>query len=317
MNASQSEDASVTHVAVVPGDDVLETLRTFVGANQIEAAQFSASGGLQRATVGWFDRDRQAYKQIHVDEPSEVLSLLGGIASGEDGPEVHAQVVLGLSDGTTRGGHLLASTAGRSLEIVMRDAHDESAAGAKSRSALRARSIAIVCGVALILLGAWGAFSPFVAPSFHFGFSPDATWQWSSARGWLEVLPGAVAAVGGLVMIISPNRIVIALGGVLAAVAGAWFVVGTSLADLLRIGSVGAPLDSRPGIQSLEWLALFYGLGGVILLLVAFVLGRLSVRSRGRTQPKPAAAAPTAGPVVAPEAITGEIRWEGAPAPAH
>jgi predicted DNA-binding protein with PD1-like motif len=316
MNATQPDDGSVTHVAVVPGDDVLETLRTFVSANQIEAAQFSASGGFQRATVGWYDRDRLAYKQIHIDEPSEVLSLLGGIASGEDGPKVHAQVVLGLSDGTTRGGHLLASSAGRSLDIVMRDAHAESTAIVRP-SSLRARSIAIVCGIALILLGAWGAISPFVTPSFGFGFAPDTMWQWSSARGWLEVLPGCVAAVGGLVMIISPNRIVIALGGALAAISGAWFIVGISLADLLHIGSVGAPLGTRPGIQSLEWLALFYGLGAVIVLLVAFVLGRLSVRSRGRAQPQRIAAPVPVAPAVAPEAVTGEIRWDGAPAPAH
>jgi predicted DNA-binding protein with PD1-like motif len=36
-----------------------------------------------------------------------VLSLIGDVAEGQDGPILHAHVALGLSDGTTRGGHLL------------------------------------------------------------------------------------------------------------------------------------------------------------------------------------------------------------------
>jgi uncharacterized protein len=36
-----------------------------------------------------------------------VLSLLGDVAEGQDGPVLHVHVVLGLSDGRTRGGHLL------------------------------------------------------------------------------------------------------------------------------------------------------------------------------------------------------------------
>ena len=79
---------------------------------------------------------------------------------------------------------------------------------------------------------------------------------------------------------------------------------------------------SRPGIQSLEWLALFYGLGGVILILVTFVLGRLSGQSWLRSPARRAAtveatnATAAASSAVDAEALTGEIRWEGTAAPA-
>lgn len=33
---------------------------------------------------------------------AKVLSLIGDVAEGRDGPSVHVHVVLGLSDGTTR-----------------------------------------------------------------------------------------------------------------------------------------------------------------------------------------------------------------------
>jgi predicted DNA-binding protein with PD1-like motif len=313
MKATEiDEGPAVTHtVTGDPGDDAIGVLTDFARDRQLGGAKFSAVGGFQRATVGWFDHDRQDYNRIEVDGPSQVLSLLGDITAGPSGPEVAAQVVLGLPDGSTRGGRLLAATVWPSLEIAIRDARSTERKPARVAPTLKSRSLAMLCGVALILLGAWGALSPFIGPSFAFGFAPDQTWVWSSARGWLEVLPGCVAAVGGLVMIISPSRLIVASGGAIAAIAGGWFIVGPSLAGLLRIGSIGAPLDTRPGLASLEWVALFYGLGGVILILVAFVLGRLS--ARGFAKPmlvRPAAA------TVAAEAAPSENRpiWEGSPA---
>src|SRR5205814_9350423 len=59
------------------------------------------------------------YRRIPVDEQCEVLSLIGDVAEGQDGPIVHAHVVLGLSDGTTRGGHLLEGLVFPTLEVVV------------------------------------------------------------------------------------------------------------------------------------------------------------------------------------------------------
>ena len=73
----------------------------------------------ERATVGWFDRAAKQYRRIPVDEQCEVLSLIGDVAEGQDGPILHAHVVLGLSDGTTRGGHLLEGLVFPTLEVVV------------------------------------------------------------------------------------------------------------------------------------------------------------------------------------------------------
>jgi predicted DNA-binding protein with PD1-like motif len=73
----------------------------------LEASQITAVGTFERATVGWFDRAAKQYRRIPVDEQCEVLSLIGDVAESQDGPSLHVHVVLGLSDGTTRGGHLL------------------------------------------------------------------------------------------------------------------------------------------------------------------------------------------------------------------
>src|SRR5262245_34083851 len=68
------------------------------------------------------------------------------------------------------------------------------------------RSRGAASGFLLILLGLWGALAPFVGPYFDFAFTPDQEWAWTTARGWLEVLPGAATVLGGLLLFVSRNR---------------------------------------------------------------------------------------------------------------
>ena len=139
------------------------------------------------------------------------------------------------------------------------------------------RSRGAVSGFLLILLGAWGALIPFIGPYFNFGYTPNTTWTWTSARFWLEVLPGAVTVLGGLLLLVGANRITTSFGGWLAAAGGAWFVVGPTLASLLHLGSIGSPISSSSGPRAIQTLALFPGLGALILLIAGTALGRLSV----------------------------------------
>jgi len=114
---------------------------------------------------------------------------------------------------------------------------------------------------------------------FDFAFSPDREWTWTAARGWLEVLPGAVTVVGGFLLLSSRNRFTAMLGGWLTVLAGAWFVVGRALAAPLGLGNAGAPVAATETKRVVLELAYFYGLGALIIFLGAIALGRLSVRS--------------------------------------
>jgi uncharacterized protein len=121
MKSKVVEDADVVTYVVVcdPGDEAVAALEQFARAERLEASQLTAVGAFERATVGWFDRAARQYRRIPVDEQCEVLSLLGDIAEGPDGPSLHAHVVLGLADGTTRGGHLLEGQVFPTLEVVV------------------------------------------------------------------------------------------------------------------------------------------------------------------------------------------------------
>ncbi len=144
------------------------------------------------------------------------------------------------------------------------------------------RTRGAIGGALLVLLGAWAALAPMIGPYFDLAYTPapDDDWYWTAARGWLEVLPGGVVIVGGVLLIASTSRVITSLGGWLAAIGGGWLIVGPPLADTAVNIDLGTPDPaSSVQMQALESLLLFYGVGALIVLLAGLALGRLSVLS--------------------------------------
>ncbi|MQY02187.1 hypothetical protein [Actinomadura macrotermitis] len=139
------------------------------------------------------------------------------------------------------------------------------------------RTRGVLSGTLLVLLGAWGGLLPFVGPYLDFGFQPDRTWVYNTDRLQLCVAPGAAAALGGLIVLFSANRMFAMLGGWLAALGGAWFAVGPQVAALWDASGVGAPLGTEQGRQVAEQLAGFTALGVLIVFFAALALGRFAV----------------------------------------
>jgi len=147
------------------------------------------------------------------------------------------------------------------------------------------RSRGVVCGVLLILLGLWGGLAPFVGPYFHLGYTPDATWHYNSARLYYSIVPGAAVLLGGLLVTFTRLRTLGVTGGVLAALGGAWFIGGVHFVSDVLHRSI--PLGSalvRTGVSLPTWtyldsLALFVGLGAIVLFVGGLSIGRFSMVS--------------------------------------
>jgi predicted DNA-binding protein with PD1-like motif len=102
------------------GEEVKTLLEKFAADEEIETASFIALGAFQRARLGYFEWEKKVYKEIPVEEQVEVITLAGDIVRGESGkPSLHAHTVLGRSDGSTRGGHLLQGIVRPTLEITL------------------------------------------------------------------------------------------------------------------------------------------------------------------------------------------------------
>lgn len=140
------------------------------------------------------------------------------------------------------------------------------------------RTRGAVIGLLLILLGAWGALIPFFGPNIDWAYTGDPAWTWTAAKGWLEVFPGVAAAVGGLMLLVSGRRATAMVGGWLAVLAGAWFVVGRAFASTAQIGDVGQPAASTDLRRALLEVTYFTGLGALIVFLGGVALARVAVR---------------------------------------
>jgi predicted DNA-binding protein with PD1-like motif len=102
------------------GEEAFKAVTQFAEQEKITGASVTAIGAFDRAKVGWFDFEAKRYKPIAVGEQCEVLSLLGDIAEGDDGKaSLHLHAVLGLSDGSVRGGHLLEGLVRPTLEVTI------------------------------------------------------------------------------------------------------------------------------------------------------------------------------------------------------
>jgi predicted DNA-binding protein with PD1-like motif len=115
------EPTSKVHVVILEsGEEAFAALTRFANDAGISAASLTAIGAFEKAIVGWFDFTTKSYKKIAVDQQCEVLSAIGDVAVGDDGKaSLHLHVVLGMSDGSTRGGHLLEGKVRPTLEVVL------------------------------------------------------------------------------------------------------------------------------------------------------------------------------------------------------
>ena len=140
------------------------------------------------------------------------------------------------------------------------------------------RSRGALSGLLLILLGLWGALIPFVGPYFHYAYTPDTGWTYTTARLWLEILPGGAVFLGGVLLIIARSRHVALFGAMLAAAAGAWFVLGTSLSPLWNnhVTLGGSPASATVYMRIMEQLGFFSALGVVIVFIAAMAIGRIA-----------------------------------------
>ena len=118
------------------GEEALTAITAFAVAQQLSGSTISGLGAFSRCCLGHFDPATKDFHRNEVEVQSEVLSMLGNIAGGDDadsddddgdgdadkpGPHLHVHCVVGLNDATTRGGHLIAGFVRPTMELVIEE----------------------------------------------------------------------------------------------------------------------------------------------------------------------------------------------------
>jgi hypothetical protein len=116
---SRGEQTREYAVIFAKGDEAFSGLLDFAEKYHITSAHFTAIGALNGATLAWFDPQRKMYKKIPIDGQVEVISMIGDIALYQGKPVVHTHMVVGTSDGTVRGGHVLEAHVYPTLEVMV------------------------------------------------------------------------------------------------------------------------------------------------------------------------------------------------------
>jgi hypothetical protein len=101
------------------GDEAFSGMLEFAQKYHVTSAHFTAIGAVNGATLGWFDPPRKMYKKIPIQGQHEVIGMSGDIALYRGKPVVHTHMLVGNSDGTTQGGHVLAAYVSPTLEVMV------------------------------------------------------------------------------------------------------------------------------------------------------------------------------------------------------
>ena len=114
------------------GEEVVSSITGLARELSLGSSTMTGIGAFQHLRLGYFDYERSEFRENVISEQVELLSLVGNIADEEGTPHLHAHVVVGRYDATTRGGHLVEAVVRPTLELVIEESpehlqrcHDE------------------------------------------------------------------------------------------------------------------------------------------------------------------------------------------------
>jgi uncharacterized protein len=101
-----SDDGKAAFVSLERGEDLVQALNQAVEAMGLEAATVQVIGGLEAATVGYFDPATREYVPTSTGHV-EICAGLGNVSIRDGRPFVHLHLVLSGPDGSAVGGHAM------------------------------------------------------------------------------------------------------------------------------------------------------------------------------------------------------------------
>lgn len=101
------------------GADLLESLNDLCARENITAGEVRAIGALANAALGFYNQHTREYEYLALDQPLEIVSLIGDVSLKDGRPFVHAHVSLGDGQGRLWGGHLAQGSEIFACEVML------------------------------------------------------------------------------------------------------------------------------------------------------------------------------------------------------
>ena len=103
------------------GGDLLEEVAAVAEAHGMAVAELRGIGALQRARLAFYDQSAHEYGELAIDEPMELVGLLGTVSRRDGATAVHAHATLAGHDGACTGGHVAPGCVVFAGELVLQE----------------------------------------------------------------------------------------------------------------------------------------------------------------------------------------------------
>jgi len=109
-------------VARLPfGADLLEAIATVAEEHGVKVAEIRAIGAVQRARLACYDQATRAYGEWSLDQPLELVTLLGNVSQRDGATAVHVHATLADYDGVCFGGHVARGCVVFACELFLQE----------------------------------------------------------------------------------------------------------------------------------------------------------------------------------------------------
>ncbi len=99
--------------------DLIEELSAVCKAEGVKLGRLEAFGAVRKARVAFYDQEARTYDFFEIDEPLEILKVIGNVSLKDGEPIVHAHITLSKPDGQAVGGHLAPGTQVFACEFLL------------------------------------------------------------------------------------------------------------------------------------------------------------------------------------------------------
>jgi hypothetical protein len=134
--------------------------------------------------------------------------------------------------------------------------------------------------VLTILISIWAAAVPYMGPLFGYDATGTGSWHWSLSHSLLGLVPGALAAAVGLLVLaqvrgitLGSGRLSLSVAGFILLLCGAWIVVGPTVWPAILSTSGTYFVAASPLRSFVNQLGYSLGAGVMVAACGGFIAG--------------------------------------------